>query len=413
MLLSMLPNEAEVVEDAARLGFAWQGLAEIEPRQISTLTDICGRLTELLYVWLASGSDIDWKPTNSIAEACISIGQIVWPVLHPPNRDWPSPSKMLPGTFPHLISVISKTIWNCPDEGHLFLVTCSTSSAEPSLRGCALGALSRHFRDDPQTKALVRARAVEDTDGRPRGAALQALAEHFRDDPQIKALLRARAVEDKDGDPRGAALQALAEHFRDDPQTKALLRARAVEDKDGDPRRAALQALSRHFRDDPQTRALLRARAVEDTDGRLRRAALQALAEHFRDDPQIKALLRARAVEDKDGDPRGAALQALAEHFRDDPQTKALLRARAVEDPDGRCRGAALFGFAQTLAVRELAVLASQYLDGLTPGRDPRKPVTFDDIARAVVSLSKSEEEIRALYQRLSAEVPLTFADND
>ena len=243
MLLSMLPNEAEVVEDAARLGFAWQGLAEIEPRQISTLTDICGRLTELLYVWLASGSDIDWKPTNSIAEACISIGQIVWPVLHPPNRDWPSPSKMLPGTFPHLISVISKTIWNCPDEGHLFLVTCSTSSAEPSLRGCALGALSRHFRDDPQTKALVR--------------------------------------------------------------------------------------------------------------------------------------------------------------------------ARAVEDPDGRCRGAALFGFAQTLAVRELAVLASQYLDGLTPGRDPRKPVTFDDIARAVVSLSKSEEEIRALYQRLSAEVPLTFADND
>jgi len=277
MLLSMLPNEAEVVEDAARLGFAWQGLAEIEPRQISTLTDICGRLTELLYVWLASGSDIDWKPTNSIAEACISIGQIVWPVLHPPNRDWPSPSKMLPGTFPHLISVISKTIWNCPDEGHLFLVTCSTSSAEPSLRGCALGALSRHFRDDPQTKALVRARAVEETDGRHRRA----------------------------------------------------------------------------------------------------------------------------------------ALQALAEHFRDDPQTKALLRARAVEDPDGRCRGAALFGFAQTLAVRELAVLASQYLDGLTPGRDPRKPVTFDDIARAVVSLSKSEEEIRALYQRLSAEVPLTFADND
>ena len=112
MLLSMLPNEAEVVEDAARLGFAWQGLAEIEPRQISTLTDICGRLTERLSVWLASGSDIDWKPTNSIAEACISIGQIVWPVLHPPNRDWPSPSKMLPGTFPHLISVISKTIWN-------------------------------------------------------------------------------------------------------------------------------------------------------------------------------------------------------------------------------------------------------------------------------------------------------------
>jgi hypothetical protein len=53
MLLSILPNEAEVVKDAARLGFAWQGLAEIEPRQISNLTEICGRLTELLYVWLA------------------------------------------------------------------------------------------------------------------------------------------------------------------------------------------------------------------------------------------------------------------------------------------------------------------------------------------------------------------------
>jgi hypothetical protein len=204
----------------------------------------------------------------------------------------------------------------------------------------------------------------------------------------------------------------LAQHFRDDPQTKALLRARVVEDADEGSRRVALQALAEHFGNDPQTEALLRARAVEDADEAPRRAALQALAQHFRDDPQTKALLRARVIEDADEASRRAALQALAQHFGNDPQTKALLHARAVEDPDGRCRGAALLGFAQTLALHELAVLASQDLDGLTPGRDPRKPVTSDDIAEAAEKIGKSEDEVRALYQRLSEEVPLTFADS-
>jgi hypothetical protein len=57
-----------------------------------------------------------------------------------------------------------------------------------------------------------------------------------------------------------------------------------------------------------------------------------------------------------------------------------------------------------------LAVLASRDLDSMGPGRDPREPVTSDDIAEAAEKLGKSEEEIRALYQRLSEQVPLTFA---
>jgi predicted Zn-dependent protease len=95
---------------------------------------------------------------------------------------------------------------------------------------------------------------------------LQALAQHFRDDPQTKSLLRGRAVEDADGSGRGAALQALAEHFRDDPQTKTLLRARAVEDADGRRREPALQALARHFHDDPQTKTLLLAQMLEQPE---------------------------------------------------------------------------------------------------------------------------------------------------
>src|SRR5262249_53901026 len=108
--------------------------------------------------------------------------------------------------------------------------------------------------------------------------------------------------------------------------------------------------------------------------------------------------------------PRRAALRALVRHFHDDPQTKALLRARAVEDADEASRRAALLGFAQMTNVPGLVVLASRDLDSVAPGRDPREPVTSDDIAKAAERLGKSKEEIRALYQRLSEQVPLTFA---
>jgi hypothetical protein len=61
-----------------------------------------------------------------------------------------------------------------------------------------------------------------------RDFTLWGLAEHFRDDPETKSLLQARAVEDSDTEPRATALRGLAEYFRDDPETKPLLQTRAV-----------------------------------------------------------------------------------------------------------------------------------------------------------------------------------------
>ena len=138
--------------------------------------------------------------------------------------------------------------------------------------------LAQHFRDEPRTGELLRARAVDDPDVDARGAALDALAQHFRDEPRTGELLRVRAVDDPDACARGAALDALAQHFRDEPRTSALLRARAVDDPDAYARRAALDALAQHFRDEPRTGELLRARAIDDPDAAARRATLLGLS---------------------------------------------------------------------------------------------------------------------------------------
>jgi hypothetical protein len=138
--------------------------------------------------------------------------------------------------------------------------------------------------------------------------------------------------------------------------------------------------------------------------------AVFVLSVHFADRADTFRIARACAVEDADEFCRNSALGALASRFRRNPETRILLRARAIEDADQGCRGTALMGLSRMLGEVELPVLASRYLDGRNPGRDPREPITAQDIANAAAILNETEERIRELYRRLTDEVPLTFA---
>ncbi|HYD69439.1 HEAT repeat domain-containing protein [Azospirillum sp.] len=444
VLLAIAPDVAEVLEHRDRIGLAWQGLAEVDPRQIPTLPSICGRLTDALYRWLAEGSDDEMNLTDAIAEAAAGIGLVSWPAPHPPVRPWPDRSEHLPYSHAYIISVLGRSIWQCSEQARALVETvCRTDShfvaRGPALwvlgsqftdhpntqatllaravkdedgycRGQALSVLGAHFSLDPATLPLLRTRAVEDEDGGCRGQALSVLGEHFSSDPATLSLLRARAVEDADGGCRSDALWALAEYFSSDPATLSLLHARAVEDAEGGCRSNVLWALAEYFSSDPATLSLLRTRAVEDEDGGCRGQALSVLGAYFSSDPVTLPLLRTRAVEDEDGRCRGQALSVLGEHFSSDPATLPLLRARAVEDESGDCRATAFLVWSRTSNVSHANVLASRDLDGVRPGRDPREPITPDDITAAAEKLGETPETIRALYEQLAQQVPLTFA---
>jgi hypothetical protein len=377
MLLALLPSKPETTADTARLVLTWQGLAEIEPRAIPGLAQICSELTDSLYHWLAVNNE-KYSDMNTIIraimEAATTIGRIAWPAPHPPNREWPLPRDNSRHVVPALIGALGKSVWDCPDATYQHL------------------------------KILC-----EDKDHMTRTDAVLNLAGQFPDKVDTFRLVRAHATEDPEWFCRQWALKALGDNFRQNSETKILLRSRAIEDGASGCRKAALQVLAAVFSEDPETRMLLRSRAIEDADRDCRGAALGALAQHFREDHETRMLLRSRAIEDADRDCRGAALEALAQHFREDPETKILLRSRAIEDAEGRCRGLALSLLAQVLDVPGLPVLASQDLDGLHPGRDPRRPITSGDITRGARQLKESEETIRALFRRLAEEVPLRF----
>jgi len=209
---------------------------------------------------------------------------------------------------------------------------------------------------------------------------------------------------------RGAAIRALGEHFRDQPGTADFLRDRAVNDPDSDLRRAAIEALGEHFRDQTGTADFLHDRAVNDPDSDPRGAAIEALGAHFRGHPETADFLRNRAVNDPDSDPRGVAIEALGAHFRDHPGTADFLRDRAVNDPDSDPRRAACLALAGMLNIPHARTLCSRDLDGIAPGIDPAEPVTGEHARRAATALGEDEGAIRALYERIAAELSLTLA---
>jgi hypothetical protein len=308
MISAILPGESGVADSLPRFILGWQGLSEIEPRHIPTLGNVCNQLTKLLYAWLPSYSQgASLGPGFDIADAVRSIGQVAWPIPHPPETAWPARAADDTHNYLNLMAVLGKTVWDCPAAAEKLIVT-SCRNRNPFLRSAALVILGIHF---PQS------------------------TNHFR----IAHTLVSK-----------------------------------------DPHRF------------------------------VRQTALTELAEYFHEALDTKAVLLARAIEDSDQQCRGIATDLLVKYLREDPDTKRLLHTRAIEDPDASVRGTAFLQLARILNVPGLETLASRGLDGNPPGRDPRDPITEEDVRRAAETLNEAEETVLALYRRLAEEVPLNFA---
>ncbi|WP_341528276.1 HEAT repeat domain-containing protein [Nostoc sp. UHCC 0302] len=210
------------------------------------------------------------------------------------------------------------------------------------VRVAAVQELAQNFKDDPDTKSILKQCATEDYDGDLRLVAVRELVHNFKDDPDTKSILKQCATEDYDGDLRLVAVRELAQNFKDDPDTKSILKQCAAQDDDGDVRLVAVRELAQNFKDDPDTKTWLRERATQDDNYDVRGAAVRELAKNFKDDPDTKFILKECATQDDDYDVRGAAVQELAKNFKDDPDTRTWLKERATQDDNYYVRGAAV-----------------------------------------------------------------------
>jgi HEAT repeat protein len=174
---------------------------------------------------------------------------------------------------------------------------------------------------------------------------VQELAKNFKDDPETKPILKERATQDDNWDVRGAAVEELAKNFKDDLDIKPILKQRATQDDDSDVRYAVVEELAKNFKDDPDTKTILKQRAIRDDDSDVRYAAVEELAKHFKYQPELFDIYYNCAVndsferkEDYETNPRRIALEIIIKQFPQHDQTLLLLRDRAENDPDEKVR---------------------------------------------------------------------------
>ncbi len=334
MLLAIAPNDDQLPSRAGSLVLAFQALAELEGRHIALLGELCGRLTELLYVWVAGTRRVTGRYV-ALGEALSTIDRVAWPSPHPPSIPWPSWLPGAEGWVLPLIANLGRTIWNCPDAAFGFVFDVHGRSVGAA-RADALAALGQVFGDRWATKALVLQCCAHDRDPVCRRGALTTLAWTYADSSRTLSLLRQRALDDPAAECRSAALALLTDYVAGDAQVRTLLCRRAVDDDAPDCRVAALRSL-RRLSADPEIALLLRSRATDDFASECREIALELVGD-CRDDPTTPEVLRRAAAGDPAANCRRSATRALARSYADDERTWPLLRRLAVEDPASICR---------------------------------------------------------------------------
>ncbi|PHM08146.1 hypothetical protein CK516_22575 [Nostoc sp. 'Peltigera malacea cyanobiont' DB3992] len=112
----------------------------------------------------------------------------------------------------------------------------------------------------------------------------RSISQQFKDDPDTRSILKDRATADNQWDVRRAAIEVLAKHFRNQPELFEIYYNCAVNDSfereqdyETNPRRVALEIIIKQFPQHPQTLALLRDKAGNDPDEQVRNFAQQKL----------------------------------------------------------------------------------------------------------------------------------------
>ena len=119
------------------------------------------------------------------------------------------------------------------------------------VRTQAVATIAAIWKDNSDTLHWLKDRATADNDGNVRGAAIEALAKYFRNQPELFEIYYNCAVNDPfernqdyyEANPRRIALEIIIKQFPQHPQTLPLLRDRAENDPDEQVREFAQEKL--------------------------------------------------------------------------------------------------------------------------------------------------------------------------
>jgi hypothetical protein len=216
-------------------------------------------------------------------------------------------------------------------------------------------------------------------------------------------------VENDKADIRAGAVASLSQFFKEFPETESIVRTCANDDPESTVRAIALRHIGFGSSTSDEVKEFIKQRAKIDRSGEVRIAAIETLAYSFshNDDEEINSLIKYSAIRDRSRNVRNVALRALYNFMNIDHETQIILKRCATQDAYEGCRRTAFLGFSQTLDVQYARLLASRDVDGLSPGLDPWAPISSVFMQQVATILNEPEYVIRALYERMSEEIPL------
>ena len=246
--------------------------------------------------WQAEGELLKWlnqlKPLDFSAIYAETFGKLVGKIAGGQQKVYEILMRYLASknhAYRVLVPYALAIGWHDDAQTALLLRKCAVNDENEYVRGVALDAIVKCYREAPETLHLLRERAVKDENGYVHLAAVSGLVRYYRDDSQTLPLLRERVVNDEHEYVRMIVVFALAEYYRDDPQALPLLRERVLKDESPKPndkkeswqkyvRQTAMDAIAKYWPTDPDTLPLLRERAQNDPTPWLRERAQELIA---------------------------------------------------------------------------------------------------------------------------------------
>lgn len=209
----------------------------------------------------------------------------------------------------------------------------------------AVSAIATTWKDDSNTRTILKACLQPDNYWTVRLAAVKKIARDWKDHPDTLPTLTTCAQSDTHMNVRQTAVQELGRDWKDHPSTLPTLKTCAQSDTNMNVRYVAVQELAKGWKDHPDTLPILKQCATADDNWSVRCVVVQELAKGWKNHPGLFDLLYDRAINDPfereaewENNPRQTALEAIIKQHPDSPQTASLLRDRAANDPDEKLR---------------------------------------------------------------------------
>ncbi|MEG4231862.1 hypothetical protein QUA40_07080 [Microcoleus sp. Pol11C3] len=197
----------------------------------------------------------------------------------------------------------------------------------------------------PDTLSWIK-RRVQSQTPEIRGAAITALARFWRDELETLPLLKSYALKDEDWEVKVIVIQELAKSWNQDLEVLEIIKNSAERIEDPNVQQVALQELARRWKNEKDTLSILirYSKSTKCFFG-VRSEAIKELAKGWSNETWMFDFLYETSLKDpfvrkhdSNRNPRLTSLKAILTYYSTHRKTWELLHDRATNDPDEQLR---------------------------------------------------------------------------